>query len=455
MAVRFPPQQAQPLDVVTQGLQRGLGIGLNINALVARKRQKEQARARLQEQEKLNSAYKALGAGLKMQVGDEQLDPFLDVINANLRKKGFDTAGLDLTGRKKEFMKKLVKLRTDTDKTGDKEAGALGLKLLFADFPRESKSFIPELQDLEQQIAEGRRKTLLSGTTSAGLPLENEVFRTIPPEARRAIAADPSDPVAKKFLEVSARKQNVPPGSFIWNVLKENLSPEDFKKAVGVRAGIVPKAVAGPSFAEKERIRTESAKGLAKFKSELPAAGPSFQKKEDIRTESFKERKEFEQGLKSQIAAKGKLSSAERKQAAEISVISKDFDNLKSLFNLVKGSIGPVEGRLKFQLFDKAGGRGLSEDEQNYFAAQSQIYNTMIKLITGAQVRESEEARIIRQLPRHSDTPQQWEAKWNQTKRNMNDLSNSIGKIQTTGKKITHLSNKEQADAILSQFKNK
>lgn len=117
-------------------------------------------------------------------------------------------------------------------------------------------------------------------------------------------------------------------------------------------------------------------------------------------------------------------SPKEREDIAQDQSRIQGLNELKNTFENVKNSLGPMEGRVKFQLFDKAGGKGLSVNEQKYFAAESDLMNFMIKLITGAQVREQEEHRILRQVPTHSDTPTQWLSKFNQTRRNAERLLN-------------------------------
>lgn len=256
MAVRWPQPARQPLDELGQGIISGASIGLNIESLIARKRQREQELSQAQEREKVNSAYKAVEMGIKLNLPDERLQPAIDVINASM-----GSTGLDLTGKFREYGKKLITVRKEVEK-GNTEAGLMGMKMLQSEYPIASKSLTPEIQNLEKQIetTAARRETVLSnlptniptttpgGTTAGLLPTQGQVSPSagqvspigkIPPVVRKALAENPNDPIAKRYMDVVTRKK----GKFDVNsFLKENLGDEDFLKLLKMEKGLIPKA---------------------------------------------------------------------------------------------------------------------------------------------------------------------------------------------------------------------
>jgi len=95
------------------------------------------------------------------------------------------------------------------------------------------------------------------------------------------------------------------------------------------------------------------------------------------------------------------------------------LDNLKVLFDSTQTKTGPVIGRMA----PTKGLFGLTTDEQEAFmAATSAFKNAIIKEITGAQMSEVEAKRIMKQVPDITDPPTRWQAKWIQSKKNLEFL---------------------------------
>jgi len=116
-------------------------------------------------------------------------------------------------------------------------------------------------------------------------------------------------------------------------------------------------------------------------------------------------------------AAAGRPASAAERTAIATGRASIDaLDNLKALFDSVQTQVGPIAGRIS----PIAGLMGLTSDEQeDFMAATSAFKNQIIKEITGAQMSEVEAQRIMKQVPDITDPPARWEAKWRQSKKNL------------------------------------
>lgn len=149
-----------------------------------------------------------------------------------------------------------------------------------------------------------------------------------------------------------------------------------------------------------------------------------------------------------------KLSPSEKKQVTSNEAANLRADDFKDAFEKVKDGLGNIEGRVKKFSFSNLGGKGLSGNESAYFASQSSMFNFMIKLITGAQVRESEERRILDEVPNHVDTPQQWIKKWEQTKKNIINLQKAMEKagIEGLAGEDEGISEDEEVANFLSTF---
>jgi len=119
-------------------------------------------------------------------------------------------------------------------------------------------------------------------------------------------------------------------------------------------------------------------------------------------------------------------SSAERTAIAETRASIDALDNLKSLFDSTKTRTGPIVGRVD----PLKGLVGLTTDEQEGFmAATSAFKNAIIKEITGAQMSQEEAERIMKQVPDITDPSTRWEAKWEQSKKNLEFLQKRRAEI--------------------------
>jgi len=115
----------------------------------------------------------------------------------------------------------------------------------------------------------------------------------------------------------------------------------------------------------------------------------------------------------------GKASPTERKEIAETRASVDALNNIKELYDDAKTRTGPVVGRLDPIL----GVFGWTTQEQeDFMAATSAFRNRIIKEITGAQMSEVEAKRILKQVPQETDPPARWEAKWRQSKKNLEFL---------------------------------
>lgn len=115
----------------------------------------------------------------------------------------------------------------------------------------------------------------------------------------------------------------------------------------------------------------------------------------------------------------GRASPTERTSIAETRASIDALNNIKELYDNAKTRTGIVVGRLDPVL----GAFGLTTDEQeDFMAATSAFRNQIIKEITGAQMSEVEAKRILKQVPQEKDPPARWEAKWKQSKKNLEML---------------------------------
>ena len=99
--------------------------------------------------------------------------------------------------------------------------------------------------------------------------------------------------------------------------------------------------------------------------------------------------------------------------------------------------IGPIEGRyekskasgiLSFMPFFKT-----PEGYGEFAALNADLKNSVIKLITGAQMGQQEAERILQQVPVETDKPEIWEAKYKTTKANAEFLLEKIKKLSGIG----------------------
>lgn len=112
-------------------------------------------------------------------------------------------------------------------------------------------------------------------------------------------------------------------------------------------------------------------------------------------------------------------AAAERTAIAKTRASIDALDNLKTLFDSAQTETGPIVGRIA----PTKGLFGLTTKEQESFmAATSAFKNAIIKEITGAQMSEVEAKRIMKQVPDITDPPARWQAKWEQSKKNLEFL---------------------------------
>ena len=112
-------------------------------------------------------------------------------------------------------------------------------------------------------------------------------------------------------------------------------------------------------------------------------------------------------------------AAAERTAIAETRASIDALNNIKELYDNAKTRTGPIAGRLDPVL----GTFGWTTNEQeDFMAATSAFRNQIIKEITGAQMSEVEAKRILKQVPQETDPPARWEAKWRQSKKNLEML---------------------------------
>ena len=96
---------------------------------------------------------------------------------------------------------------------------------------------------------------------------------------------------------------------------------------------------------------------------------------------------------------------------------------LKEMFDQgAKEDIGPAEGRARKAGQQVPGGAFVTERFANFDAATRAFQNSMIKAITGAQMSEPEAQRIMGQIPNVTDNAMVWQAKYDQSVKNLEDL---------------------------------
>lgn len=111
----------------------------------------------------------------------------------------------------------------------------------------------------------------------------------------------------------------------------------------------------------------------------------------------------------------GRTSASERESIASGRAAVDALDNLRTLHDNPKTRSGMLVGRIDPLL----GLVGATTDEQESFlAASSSFENQLIKEITGAQMSVQEADRIMREVPRPTDPPKRWRAKWEQSRNN-------------------------------------
>lgn len=107
--------------------------------------------------------------------------------------------------------------------------------------------------------------------------------------------------------------------------------------------------------------------------------------------------------------------------------------NLKALYDAGgKNYVGPASGR--WETFKQVmPGVGTEQQFNSFAAANAALTNDVIRAITGAAVGVQEQARIMAQIPTVNDKPEVWEAKFNETLKNLQYLTGVIQKRQAAG----------------------
>lgn len=113
-------------------------------------------------------------------------------------------------------------------------------------------------------------------------------------------------------------------------------------------------------------------------------------------------------------------SSTERMAIAEARSSIDALNNLRQLYKIGGfGTAAPIAGRV-------AGVRGLwggtTQAQEDFMAATAAFKNAIIRQITGAQLSEAEAKRIVKQIPDITDPPARWQAKWQQSLKNIQML---------------------------------
>jgi len=115
----------------------------------------------------------------------------------------------------------------------------------------------------------------------------------------------------------------------------------------------------------------------------------------------------------------GTASPSERTAIAETNASIDALNNLKALKDSTKTKTGPITGRTSPAL----GLIGMTtKDQESFMAATSAFKNAIIKEITGAQMSEVEATRIMKQVPDITDPAPRWDAKWEQSVKNLKML---------------------------------
>lgn len=109
-------------------------------------------------------------------------------------------------------------------------------------------------------------------------------------------------------------------------------------------------------------------------------------------------------------------AAAERTKIAEAKASIDALNNLKTLFDDLETQTGPIIGRATppLGLIGKT-----TQKQENLLAATFAFKNRIIKEITGAQMSEQEATRIMKQVPDITDPAKRWQAKWDQTVKNL------------------------------------
>ncbi len=139
-------------------------------------------------------------------------------------------------------------------------------------------------------------------------------------------------------------------------------------------------------------------------------------------------------------------SAAERTKIAETRASVDALDNLKMLFDSEKTVTGPVVGKIEpiKGLFGWT-----TMPQEDFMAATSAFKNKIIKEITGAQMSEVEAKRIMKQVPDITDPPIRWEAKWRQSKKNLEFLQNRrLEILRQSGIRVPEDQQQPQQDEI-------
>lgn len=112
-------------------------------------------------------------------------------------------------------------------------------------------------------------------------------------------------------------------------------------------------------------------------------------------------------------------AASERTAIAETRASIDALNNLKKLFDDPETHTGPlVEQQTHYMGLIG----GTTKAQEDLMAATFAFKNAIVKEITGANLSEAEAKRIMKQIPDINDPPKRWLAKWEQSKKNLEQL---------------------------------
>lgn len=104
----------------------------------------------------------------------------------------------------------------------------------------------------------------------------------------------------------------------------------------------------------------------------------------------------------------------------QIKTLQSALDTAESLYD--PAFVGPVAGRLASANRKILGGVGQSDEQIMFNGSLEQARNTLVYLLSGKQINESEYQRLEKQMPSSSLAPQQFKAAMSEFKRTLNSV---------------------------------
>lgn len=166
-------------------------------------------------------------------------------------------------------------------------------------------------------------------------------------------------------------------------------------------------ATRGPEKADFQRIETVDAQGNPTIQFMTP---------DEVRSQG---------GVATRGTGGGTLSAGAQEKLAGIDSSLALLDTLDKMLPKVENYLGPASGRA-MQAAQVIPGVPVNADFARFDAESSTLENTTIKAITGAQMAETEAARIMRQIPRPIDKPIVWKEKHKATLENLEMMRKRI-----------------------------